>query len=468
MHSQVVYKMNNTNAIYQSIINSIERLTSQESITTIEEIYNGDEDNLAKLYDLEESLTNILGEINSYKEANAFFDNFSELYDLLSENAEIINHQSNISLKSLMYAIKLVRLLENSFETIPEEDIIPFSEFTKFDEIPHFIESQFYLYAGNEDYENAMVFINTEDGIDNLIQSNEEIPDSFVILILNFLANHNFEQNKKLLIIKSPETEITINKAISALKLHLVCSGDSYHKIETTQRNNLNQFKETISLSKNYNQFDDSLMILSEYNSRNELLNKYLSIYHLVENFMCRFPLVRLQNNNNGNMFSIRNFRDMYDDLDGKEITMIRNFFKVIFSENYRSSYFLNIAHDNFKNLVNNSIMTEPDIDDALIKLGMINKGIALTYDTVSNYSAGQVRSELPQKLADMVYGIRNSIVHNKETEFHLSHEYMEPCIYDLINSYVLDILELVLLDLICNENDIIWYSYSRIKLFED
>jgi len=459
--------MNNTQAVYSGIIEKIDALISTDAIEMIEEANSGDESRITLLYDLEEQIKAILVHLNDFKQVGILYPDFEELFNLINENKALLAEQSYSSIPTLLFSLKLVRMLEGSFEEIPSDNLIPFLEFSKFDDIPHYIDSDFYLHVGDNNYDNTILFINTEDGIDQLIENEFIFPDSIVILLLHYLYTHSFEEKQKLLIVKSTEPGLTINRAIAVLKLHLVCSGKSYHKVITSERDNLSSFKNKIIFNKNYNQFDDSFMILSEYNSRKELLNKYLSIYHLVENFMCRYPLVKLQNQNDGNMFSIRNFRGMYDDLDGKEINMIRNFFKVIFSPSYRENHFLSLSHDKFRKLVSDSLMTEPDVDKALKKLGMVSKGTALTYNTINLYSDKQAKAELPQKLADMVYGIRNSIVHNKETEFHLSHEYMEPCIYNFINSYVLNILEEVLLSLLTEENNVIWYTHSQIKLFE-
>ncbi|MFA0309824.1 hypothetical protein AB4495_04625 [Vibrio splendidus] len=461
--------MNNTQAIYDGIISKLENLISQESIGILEEHCNEDEAKVARLYDIEEQLKEKLEELVTYRTATTLYAGFNDIYIVIYENSEILNNQTSISISDLLLSLKLAKKLEGSFESIPTEDIVPFSDFTIFSDLSdYYIDIEFYLHIGDSNYNNTILFINQHEDNSNLINDEIIIPDPIIILILSFLNTYSLEQCKKLLVIKTDDENTNINKSIAALKLHLVCSGKSYHKVEVTNRNNFSTFKNAIKLNNNYNQFDDSLMILSEYNSRNELLNKFLSIYHLVENFMCRYPLVKLQNQYQGKMFSIRNFKGMYDDLDGKEIHMIRNLFKVLYSTEYKGNSFLLKAHTNFKELVSNSIMLENDIDNALLKLGMIHKGTALTYATISSYTPGQVNNDLPQKLADMVYGIRNAIVHNKETEFHLSHEYMEPCIYTFINSYVLTILESILLDLIVEENNIIWYPHSKIKLYEE
>jgi len=460
--------MNNTQAIYDGIIDRLEQLMSAISINEMETWCNNDEEKLTHLYDTEEKLNSKLSELQAYRDANTLYSDFNDIYDTINTSVELLSKQSCTPVYDLLLSLNLASRLVGSFETIDDQASIPFSEFKLFNNITHYIDTDFYLYIGSPSYSNTIIFLNLKDEDPGFINESHAIPDSIVILILGLLKNHSIEQCKKLLIIKKDSSEVSLNKAIACLKLHLVCSGKSYHKVEVTNRNNLSSFKNTINIAHNYNQFDDSLMILSEYNSRNELLNKYLSMYHLVENFMCRYPLVKLQSQYQGNMFSIRNFRDMYDDLDGKEIHMIRGLFKKIYSNEYKSSAFLLSAHDRFKKLLTNSIMIKADIDNAMLTLGMVYKGTALTYDTINGYSDGQVKSEFPQKLADMVYGIRNAIVHNKETEFHLSHEYMEPCIYTFINSFVLSILEEILLDLIIEKNNIIWYPHSKIKLYEE
>ncbi|WP_165690346.1 hypothetical protein, partial [Vibrio splendidus] len=236
--------MNNTQAIYDGIISKLENLISQESIGILEEHCNEDEAKVARLYDIEEQLKEKLEELVTYRTATTLYAGFNDIYIVIYENSEILNNQTSISISDLLLSLKLAKKLEGSFESIPTEDIVPFSDFTIFSDLSdYYIDIEFYLHIGDSNYNNTILFINQHEDNSNLINDEIIIPDPIIILILSFLNTYSLEQCKKLLVIKTDDENTNINKSIAALKLHLVCSGKSYHKVEVTNRNNFSTFK---------------------------------------------------------------------------------------------------------------------------------------------------------------------------------------------------------------------------------
>jgi len=80
-----------------------------------------------------------------------------------------------------------------------------------------------------------------------------------------------------------------------------------------------------------YQQWSDVLDVLSEYNSRDEVLLKYLTIYHVIENFMFKLPIVGLERQQIGRMFSIREFRRLYQKVEMAELDALKQLFGVVF-----------------------------------------------------------------------------------------------------------------------------------------
>ena len=66
-----------------------------------------------------------------------------------------------------------------------------------------------------------------------------------------------------------------------------------------------------------------------------------------------------------------------------------------------------------------------------------------------------------------MVYKIRNAIVHNKETEFHLSYYSPHPGVPVLLKEFLFPCLEEMCFALIAAESKLIWYPASSMELFE-
>ena len=65
-----------------------------------------------------------------------------------------------------------------------------------------------------------------------------------------------------------------------------------------------------------------------------------------------------------------------------------------------------------------------------------------------------------------MVYAIRNAIVHNKETEFHLTYATLDSTICALIESFVIPCLEEICFALVGSQNDYVWYLNKELKLY--
>ncbi|EHY0973341.1 hypothetical protein K2B97_004537, partial [Vibrio parahaemolyticus] len=199
--------------------------------------------------------------------------------------------------------------------------------------------------------------------------------------------------------------------------------------------------------------------ILSEYNSRKEILNKYLSLYHGVENFVYRLPIVKLTESNNGKMFSVRDFHLLYSSIDDKELPSLISFFKEVYSKDRDGGIYLNNLHDSFKNGISPTFL-----NTALKELQIKNaKNVYFNYNMLI---AANNKQNLPSQFASIVYKIRNSIVHNKETEFHLSHAYLSDEIIELLANVVIPELENLIFGLVVKKNELIWYKHDKIMLY--
>lgn len=247
------------------------------------------------------------------------------------------------------------------------------------------------------------------------------------------------------------------------LKLHIVCSGKYYHDVKRVGHKNFNIFKAKISNNLDYQQFNDSMVIFSEYNSRDELLNKYISIYHVIENFMCKYPLVKLNKDTQGNMFSIRNFKAMYERIDNGEKKSLELFLKAISNDSATESIILE-SYSLLSDYIDSSEDNKNRVNHSLLCLDIKNKdNNILDYKKIKSMN---VKQNFPVLLSQLIYYIRNAIVHNKETEYHLSHENLDSEIVDFIENIMLPILEQIVLNLIIEKNDIVWYEHQNIKLY--
>ncbi|QPH37861.1 hypothetical protein [Pedobacter endophyticus] len=67
-----------------------------------------------------------------------------------------------------------------------------------------------------------------------------------------------------------------------------------------------------------------------------------------------------------------------------------------------------------------------------------------------------------------VVYMFRNSMVHNRETEFHLMHETLSPEIKQFIESFLIPTMEELVILLTIERNDIVWYSNAKINVYQE
>ncbi|MGL5090177.1 MAG: hypothetical protein ACRC8B_04435 [Aeromonas sobria] len=145
------------------------------------------------------------------------------------------------------------------------------------------------------------------------------------------------------------------NNVSALLKMHMASSGlITVQPLEYTKKpsnSSINNF----CPSQSYLQFQDVigiLGILGEYNNRKDILSKYLSMFHIIENFMYREPIVGLERASTGAMFSIRDFKRLYKSIDMDEKKALSNLFKKTFSLNFNGQEFKNFAFNGWQQFV--------------------------------------------------------------------------------------------------------------------
>ena len=90
------------------------------------------------------------------------------------------------------------------------------------------------------------------------------------------------------------------------------------------------------------------------------------------------------------------------------------------------------------------------------------------------SYAAINNASKLSEIFHRLVYIFRNSIVHNKATEFHLNHETLTShhetgnTAQVIIEKILLPWLEQISFYLIIEDNDLVWYHNPHLVLFND
>ncbi|EHU4848182.1 hypothetical protein ACCH70_004596 [Vibrio vulnificus] len=446
--------------LYVYAVESLESLIKTDVLDKIEQ--NITEDNLDLLLSSMQYIKTYIDELeNSYLDEEGYFNNFNEISEVLKNAKSLfqpfVNNIDRI-ITFCQYASNIVK-----FDLNLDDIEIDKEMFKTFSDIKVSGYKKCYFYENTDIKENSVIFF------ENSCPPDFDNDSIFIFLLfLSFLSDDNLTYTNNFIVIKDI-ANVTKSKSEAYLKLHLLASGYYYHDIKLASIRNKQNERNLLAPDHTLQQFDDSLIIISEYNSRREILNKFLSIYQLIENFMYKHPLVKLNENHNGEMFSIRNFKDMYERLGDSELNSLFNLLNSIYDDSFEGGILLSELASSFHNLARNGVMEKADIDDALNSLGIKQKsGTPYTYDILDGFSLPQRKAEWPRIISKIIYYTRNAIVHNKETEFHLSHNYLSDSIYNFIDMFILSECENVIYKLIYKPNSIIWYTHDRIKLYNN
>ena len=178
---------------------------------------------------------------------------------------------------------------------------------------------------------------------------------------------------------------------------------------------------------------------------------------------MYKFPLTELERKYAGNVFSIRDFQRMNDVVNNNEITSLKKLFAAVCLENYSSTQkFSKFIYDSWTSLHPTIIADKSNID-TLLSLLRLDKD----FDTIEE-------SQAPSFYDKLIYAFRNSLVHNRETEFHLTHESLlnhtqiGNTAQLILEKFIIPAAEEVVFYLIIEQNNLVWFSNSTIKLYNE
>lgn len=237
------------------------------------------------------------------------------------------------------------------------------------------------------------------------------------------------------------------------LRIVVLATGRAVHspRTYTAVPSVLNQ--DSIVAGPPFQQWADVISVLSEYNFRDEVLIKYLTIYHVIENFMFKRPIVELERQNSGRMFSIRDFRRLYEQVEMKEGEALKRLFDDVFRLEASAgvAFEQHVCSRWAGLLVSNS---EGDVNSALTVLSV-------------GFTFAEFRANAtPSRFAKLVYSFRNAIVHNKETEFHLTYASLSPGIVCLLEAFLIPTLEEISFAVIGRVNAGLWYQNRELRLY--
>jgi hypothetical protein len=411
----------------------------------------------AKFMTLVDPIKDFLIELRRTRRRTEIFSDFDllsiELEKFFHEYSNFPNLRAEQIRKALLICKRVAPFVNNFRVGTSELVIIGLDQRTK----PYN-----YLFHGGKLSNSALIFsINDTSAEDkqDFLNFITNVPDQ-QIQILFCLLNHMSSRrplNKNQYILANRTNEKKSHKIISLLKLCSICEGNVIHSPYEVCR--VPQIVDkNISLRNSYSQFIDPIYVLSEYNYEKDILNKYLKLYHVVESFMFKIPIVDLMTLTSGKMFSVRNFKTLYSKIDKQEIAALKDFLKVVFDidRNIISKFDIHIR--------NTWISLSGIVGFNLANVDGFLKLLNIPYNYVSASAAGSFLDFYCR----LIYLIRNSIVHNKETEYHILHSSLNPVVPFLLNNFLFPTLEEVCFKLIIDINSNVKYTQNSLQLFEE
>ncbi|TBF65679.1 hypothetical protein [Rhizobium leguminosarum] len=217
---------------------------------------------------------------------------------------------------------------------------------------------------------------------------------------------------------------------------------------------------ETLYRAGSYEQFKEPFEMLSEFNGRKTILDSYLSAYHTLENYMVRARIVDVERRHNGStFFSIRQFKRMHAATLEGENAQLKQLFKDCWSLSIGGTDFSQYVDARVAHLagsLGNQGLLTPDFLQLLDRLGV-----------APNLNSPELEKKR-NATSSLVYQIRCSIVHNKETEYHISNrELQNPAIKSVFIDFCIPVMRRLAFGLpsVVASNPI-FYSRREIHLY--
>lgn len=356
---------------------------------------------------------------------------------------------------SFLPAVKIANILESNSNI--EDDVVLHSDMFKLIEVDLEVNNiSAYGYYNLSDISKSILYLNLDrDDWPHQLNTNKDL----LCVLFDNIKHIDKKLLKSKIMLVSTNIDISCNSAQGCLKAHLLGSGYKIHETVTITRTpNVRFCFEAFDPSHPYQQFNDIYVIYSEYLDRDELLIKYLSLYHIIENFMVKMPIVDLETKYHGKMFSIRDFKNMDLVIEKNELPMLINFINKSYDHVCCGTKIIDTARNKFNALETDVNFNKNEFNDLLVQYSF-NK---FDYDILKS-NIGDFKNFLPS----FIYKLRNSIVHNKETEVHLSNVQLTRTLIVTFNTFIFEVLETLIFSLIASKNKLVWYDNSEIYLYD-
>lgn len=442
--------------LYDWTLSALEHLSgSPTAIDFAGTLVNG---NLDTFTTVAEQIGNHAADMRKAHVAREMFAQWPELLELVARFERDFGAFPGLQATKLRVSLLLGGKLAEVAAQLDDDDVDP--DVFEWRPLDGDVALVWFAHQNARSLENSLILMDLSD-TSALAAEMAATPMSPLLLFPCMAAWHQFNgQTAGRVALVRREADPIPNRAVTAFaKLVVLASGKPIHQPRQYTALPSVLDVDAITPGEKYQQFNDLLDVLSEYNSREELLTKYLTLYHVVENFMVRLPIVRLERENSGRMFSIRDFRQLYHQIDVNESAALRSMCEEVLAlEATPGTSFRNHVQATWTALVGTS---QAELDAALSRLGLRTKaGRPVQCDDFV--------SQFDHQFAKLVYAVRNAIVHNRETEFHLTFATLDAPLRLLMEQFLIPSLEQLCFALVTSSNKHVWYSNCDLALYKE
>lgn len=257
-------------------------------------------------------------------------------------------------------------------------------------------------------------------------------------------------------LVKRTTPQPDTHSVLAFVKLNIVADGHQFGRLKQYPHTPVIARRDSFALPLDYHQHAEVIDVLNEYNGRQDILSKYLTLYHVFENFMCKAPIVEMERQRK--QFSIRDFRALSATI-GNELETLQRLFTKTFQEKPDGTTTVSDETLNRWSTYFNKV-GGPAADAVLAQLEVKDRGGFLKHTDMAD-------DNIARHLAKIVYQLRNAIVHNKEIDHHLTHAAMSNEIEELLSAVIIPSLERLCFHLLTSSNPHVWYTTKSLLLYK-
>ena len=204
-----------------------------------------------------------------------------------------------------------------------------------------------------------------------------------------------------------------------------------------------------------------TLDVLNEYNTHKHILDKYLRIYQVVENYMYKAQICDFCERVGYSKISVRDFKAMSDRLANTEVESLNKFLAESGDINISGTPLKERLNENWNNIIQSNADMKNAVENLVKKLNIRNsKGTELIKITT-----GTVEDSL-RIFGRLVYSVRCSVVHNKVNEYHITYTNLDDDTKNVMERFLMPCMEMVVYGLMMNENSVVMYTQQSINLY--